>query len=604
MSPLLPRPFRSRQSAAAEPAPEIPALDLDHGPAHPFRVRPLDDRAATGELTLTGRVYADVAPALLQELRSAHAGGMRDFVVDATRLLQLDFAGIAAFADLLAVLRRAGGRVVFHGLAPHVVRMLQLTGIESLVHLAPDRTAALRVLDMPPETSPAEAGLDEVARRIHVLTRAVPDDREGTETPRRRLTRAAFQEFVHWVGKWGLPGGPGAEERVRQQARRLVEEAARDWPAPPAPEDVDHVTRLLVADVLGEGPLEGLLRDPLVSEIMVNGPDQVLVEREGRIAPTDLVFRDEEHLENDIRRIAERIGRRVDYANPTLDAFLEDGSRVHAVLPPVALDGACLTIRRFGVFTAQLEDLVLRETLTPEMAYFLAAAVKARLNLMIGGPASSGKTTAMNALASLVPRGERIVTIEEVAEMDLSRAHAHIVRLQCRTPNVEGRGEVTIRQLVREALRMRADRILVGEARGAEMVEVLQAMRCGHDGSMTTIHASAPEDLIERAVTIALFANLGLSDETLRRLVVDGVDVIIFLHRFPDGSRRITRIGEPYRAPGGEVAVNDVFVFEQEGFDEQGRALGRFRFVGPSRHRSRFETQGIAMPWDEFARLG
>jgi pilus assembly protein CpaF len=581
----------------------VPALDLGGERAgRPFLVRALGGRATAGELALSGRVYADSAPALVRELRTAHDAGVRDFVVDATSLLQLDFASIAAFVDLLALIRPAGGRVVFHGLRPHVLRMLQLTGVALLVDVVPGREAALRRLDDPPDPPPAEVRLDEVARRIHVLTRALPPDADP-ETPRRRLTRAAFDAFVKWVGDWGLPGGPGAEERIRRQARQLVEDASRDWTPPPPPEDVDHVARLLVDDVLGQGPLDGLLRDPLVSEIMVNGPDQVLVERDGQIVRTDLVFRDEEHLENDIRRMAERIGRRIDYANPTLDAFLEDGSRVHAVLPPVALDGACLTIRRFGVFTTQLEDLVLRGSLAPEMAYFLAASVKARLNLMIGGPASSGKTTAMNALASLVPRGERLVTIEEVAEMDLSRAHAHVVRLQCRTANVEGRGEVTIRQLVREALRMRADRILVGEARGAEMVEVLQAMRCGHDGSMTTIHASAPEGLIERAVTIALFANLGLTDETLRRLVVDGVDVIIFAHRFSDGSRRITCIGEPYRTSAGDVAINDVFVFEHEGFDEQGRSLGRFRFVNPSRYRQRFEHQGIAMPWDEFARL-
>jgi pilus assembly protein CpaF len=210
----------------------------------------------------------------------------------------------------------------------------------------------------------------------------------------------------------------------------------------------------------------------------------------------------------------------------------------------------------------------------------------------------------MNALAAQVPENERMVTIEEVAEMDLSKAHSHVVRLQTRSANVEGRGEVTIRHLVREALRMRADRIIVGEARGEEMVEVLQAMRCGHDGSMTTIHASSPEDLIERAVTIALFANLGLSDETLRRMVVDGLDVIVFQYRFPDGQRKIIRISEPYRNALGEVAMNDVFTFDHQGYDPTGRAQGRFKFAEPSRHQARFQRQGISIPWNQLSRDG
>jgi pilus assembly protein CpaF len=297
-----------------------------------------------------------------------------------------------------------------------------------------------------------------------------------------------------------------------------------------------------------------------------------------------------------IRRIAERIERRIDFANPALDGRLEDGSRVHAVVPPIALDGPILTIRKFGTAFTQLEDLVLGEALSPDMAYFLAACVKARLNIAIGGPASSGKTTTLNVLASLVPSHERIVTIEELAELDMTRVHEHVVRLEARPENIEGRGEITIRQLVREALRMRADRIIVGEARGAEMVDVLQAMRCGHDGSMTTIHASSAEDLVERAVTIALFANLGLVDSSVRRLVVDGLDLIVILVRFGDGRRRMTRITEPYWTPDGRVAFNDLFVFVHEGADADGRTLGEFRSVGTTRFRDRFRQLAIHVP--------
>src|SRR5262245_864350 len=226
--------------------------------------------------------------------------------------------------------------------------------------------------------------------------------------------------------------------------------------------------------------------------------------------------------------------------------------------------------------------------LSPDIAYYLGACVKSRLNVVIGGPAASGKTTLLNALAAQVPLRERLVTIEEITELDLSEVHPNVVRLQARPANTEGKGEITIRQLVREALRMRADRILVGEARGAEMVEVLQAMRCGHDGSMTTIHASSAEDLIERAVTMALFANLGLSDTSLRRMVVDGLDVIVLLHRFAEGERKILRLTEPFRTATGEVAMNDVFLFELEGYGADGRPHGRFRYVGPSRHGERF----------------
>jgi pilus assembly protein CpaF len=333
---------------------------------------------------------------------------------------------------------------------------------------------------------------------------------------------------------------------------------------------------------------------------MVSGRQGILVERAGRLERTDVSFRDEEHLVHTIRRIAERMGRRIDFANPSLDARLDNGARVHALLPPVALDGPTLTIRKFGVQFRQLEDLIVSEMLSPEIAYYLGACVKARLNLAIGGPASAGKTTLLNALAAQVPPRERIVTIEEVAELDLSEVHPHVVRLQARPANTEARGEITIRQLVREALRMRADRILVGEARGAEMIEVLQAMRCGHDGSMTTIHASSPEDLIERATTIALFASLGLSDEAVRRMVVDGLDVILFLYRFADGHRRVVRVTEPYRNAQGAVVMNDVFVFEHEGYAADGRVQGRFQFVAPSRHEDRFRRQGIEVPWETF----
>jgi pilus assembly protein CpaF len=442
-----------------------------------------------------------------------------------------------------------------------------------------------------------EADVAEVERRLWVLQRSIPVRAPAAST-RSELERLALPRFLTLVGSDRVSDGEEGRRVLERQARTIVEQLRSGWIVEPRPSarDVEIVARSLVDQLHGLGPVQPLLEDASVSEIMVNGPDTVLVERAGQLVRTDVRFRDTEHLIATIRRIAERIGRRVDFASPTLDGRLEDGSRVHAVLPPVALDGPILTIRKFGMAFTQLEDLVLGGSLSMDMAYFLAACVKARLNIAIGGPASSGKTTTMNVLASLVPSHERIVTIEELAELDMSKAHDHVVRLEARPENIEGRGEITIRQLVREALRMRADRIIVGEARGAEMMDVLQAMRCGHDGSMTTIHASSAEDLIERGVTIALFANLGLADTSVRRMVVDGLDLIVMLFRFGDGRRKVTRITEPYWTPDGRVAFNDVFAFEYTGHEADTRVRGDFRRIGTTRFAERFRRLAIPLP--------
>jgi pilus assembly protein CpaF len=442
-----------------------------------------------------------------------------------------------------------------------------------------------------------DADLAEIERRLWVIERSVPIRARGYDSARAQLERLAFPRLLGTIGSEVSDGEEG-RRKLERKARSIAEQLRSGWLVDPRPSaaDVDHVTRVLVDQVLGLGPVQPFLDDDTVSEIMVNGPDTVLIERNGQLERTDACFRDAEQLVATIRRIAERMGRRIDFANPMLDGRLADGSRVHALLPPVALDGPVLTIRKFGLAMAQLEDLVLRGSLSPDMAYFLAGCVKARLNIAIGGPASSGKTTTLNVLASLVPSQERIVTIEELAELDLSQAHDHVVRLEARPENIEGRGEVTIRQLVREALRMRADRIIVGEARGAEMVDVLQAMRCGHDGSMTTIHASSAEDLIERAVTIALFANLGLADSSVRRMVVDGLDLLVLLFRFGDGQRKVTRITEPHWTADGHVAFNDVFTFEHRSAEADARTIGEFRAVGRTRFHERFRRLAIHLP--------
>ena len=440
-----------------------------------------------------------------------------------------------------------------------------------------------------------ETSLDEVERRLKILERSAPQRRPGYDPLRAELEKAVFPRFVAMLGPKGLPKGKDGLEELHAQAAGLVRGMAADLGKQPTPEDVDAVAETLVHDVTGTGPVHDLLDDPTVNEIMVNGPDLVLVERHGRIERTGIRFRDEQHLTHFIRKIAERLDRRIDFQSPALDGRLPTGQRVHAILPPLAIDGPVLTIRKYGALYQQMEDLISVGSLRPEMAYYLGACVKARMNVAIGGPSASGKTTTLNVLASQIPDEERLVTIEELAELNLAQAHGHVVRLQTRQDNVEGAGGWTIRQLVKESLRMRADRVVVGEARGAEMVDVLQAMRCGHDGSMTTIHASTSHDLIERAVTLALFGAVRLTEHSLRRQVVDALDVIVMMARFPDGTRRVVEISEPYRDETGEVQIHTVFKFEVEGY--QGRnVLGAFHWVNPSRHADRLERMNLNLP--------
>jgi len=450
------------------------------------------------------------------------------------------------------------------------------------------------------EQEPEEGGdesieLADIEQRLKILERDVPTAPESYDPVRANLERIAYARFVAYVAPRGLPEGPGARLQLESDARAFVERLSAEIHPRPTPQDVEAVAQSIVNDMIAHGPLQQFLDDPTVSEIMVNGPSTIIVERKGKLERTHACFRDQHHLLAMIRRIAERLNRRADFQNPMLDASLPDGSRVHALLDPVALDGPVMTIRKFGRIYGQLEDLISVGTLRPEMAFYLAAVVKARLNVAIGGPSASGKTTTLNVLASQVPKTERLVTIEELAELDLSQAHSHVVRLQARTDNAELAGEITIRQLVREALRMRADRIVVGEARGGEMVDVLQAMRCGHDGSMTTIHASSTEDLVERAVTISLFGNLGLSETSLRRMVVDALDVVVIMARFADGQRKVVSVVEPYFEDDGTIVINEVYRFEHEGYVD-GKVVGRFVCSGRTRFRDRMQRMGISLP--------
>jgi pilus assembly protein CpaF len=346
----------------------------------------------------------------------------------------------------------------------------------------------------------------------------------------------------------GEASGAGLEAEVRQ----LVEREA----APLPEEDRAELCARVVLLARGLGPLEPLLSDPLVDEVMVNGPGEVYAERRGRLARTGVAFAGEAELMHAIERILAPLGRRVDEASPLCDARLPDGSRVHVVIPPLSLSGPCLTIRRFRPEGFSLRDLVARATLPPELAEFLALSVAARASLLVSGGTGSGKTTTLNALSGAIPGEERIVTIEDAAELRLRQRH--VVRLEARPPSLEGRGEVTIRTLVRNALRMRPDRIVVGEVRGAEALDMLQALNTGHDGSLTTVHANSPADALRRVETLALMAGVGLPHVAVREQVASALDLVIHQARLPDGSRVVESVSEVVRAGCG-IGTRELF---------------------------------------------
>jgi pilus assembly protein CpaF len=357
----------------------------------------------------------------------------------------------------------------------------------------------------------------------------------------------------------------------------------------------------LINEILGYGPLQPLLDDPEVTEIMVNGPYQVYVERHGKIELTSVRFRDERHLMRIIEKILLPLGKRVDERVPMVDARLPDGSRVNVVIPPISLNGPCVTIRKFSRDPFTMNDLISLGTLTPEAAQFLQAAVQAKLNILITGGTASGKTTLLNVLSAFIPNDERIITIEDTAELQLRQDH--VVRLEARPPNIEGVGEVTIRDLVRNALRMRPDRIIVGECRGGEALDMLQAMNTGHEGSMTTIHANNPREALSRLETMVLMAGMDLPVRAIREQIAGAIDLIVHMARLRDGSRKVMQISEITGMEGDVVTMQDLFVFEHEGFDEMGRIRGRLRPTGlRPKCYERILERGIRLPVTIFQR--
>jgi len=390
-------------------------------------------------------------------------------------------------------------------------------------------------------------------------------------------------------------------EALTLQIRKVIERILREeqFKLPLNMVEREKIFGEIVDEVLGYGPLEPLLKDPSVSDILVNSYKSVYVEREGRIEPTDVRFKDDAHLMRIIDKIVSSVGRRIDESSPMVDARLPDGSRVNAIIPPLALEGPCLSIRRFAVNPLELDDLISFQTLTPEIAEVLKGIVKARLNVIISGGTGSGKTTLLNVLSRFIPEEERIITIEDAAELQLKQEH--VVRLETRPPNIEGRGEVVQRDLVRNSLRMRPDRIIVGEVRGKEAFDMLQAMNTGHDGSLTTIHANSPRDALMRLETMVAMANLEIPSEFLRRYIASAIHVVIQVARLVDGKRRLVSVQEITGMEGSVITMQEIFAFTQRGLDGRGNVRGAFQFRGiRPRFMERLKMAGVNLPAEIF----
>jgi pilus assembly protein CpaF len=387
-------------------------------------------------------------------------------------------------------------------------------------------------------------------------------------------------------------------ERVRVEIRRILEDMVAAEAIPVSRADRDRLVMEVQHEVFGLGPLETLMKDPEISDILVNSSSRIFVERYGKLEKTDVRFRDDAHLMQIIERIVTRVGRRVDESSPMVDARLADGSRVNAIIPPLALDGPVLSIRRFGAERLTVNDLIQFNSIPPQIAEVAAACVKSRLNMLVSGGTGAGKTTLLNCLSNFIPDNERIVTIEDSAELKLQQDH--IVRLETRPANIEGQGAVTARDLVRNALRMRPDRIVIGEVRGGEALDMMQAMNTGHDGSISTVHANSARDALSRLETMMLMAGINLPERALREQVASALDVIVQLTRLSDGSRKVVEFAEVTGMEGTTITTQTIFKFDQRGV-ENGKVIGEFVATGvmPS-FMDRLERHGFRIPNTHF----
>jgi pilus assembly protein CpaF len=384
-----------------------------------------------------------------------------------------------------------------------------------------------------------------------------------------------------------------------QAIRTLIADLMNQEATPLSTAERRLIVDEIVNEIFGLGPLEPLLADAGVNDILVNTHDQVFVERDGRLERSTVAFKDDHHLMQIIDRIVSRVGRRIDESSPMVDARLEDGSRINAVIPPLAVDGPHLSIRKFRKDALTGDDFIRYGSLTTQILDLLAGCVKARLNVLISGGTGAGKTTILNVLSSFIPATERIVTIEDSAELQLRQEH--VVRLETRPPNIEGEGQVTQRQLVINSLRMRPDRIVVGEVRGGEAIDMLQAMNTGHDGSLTTIHANSPRDALSRLETMVAMAGFQLPPRAVKEQIASAINVVVQVARLSDGARRVTSISEITGMEESVITMQEIFTFERQGIDEQGKVVGRFRSTGiRPRFADRLRVSGIVLPIEMF----
>jgi pilus assembly protein CpaF len=442
-----------------------------------------------------------------------------------------------------------------------------------------------------------------------VLTTGVNSKREGSAAEQVDRTRALTTQETEWKQRINerlltvldlslidTIESDKARKEIREIAERLLSEES----APLSRTQRRLIVERIEDEVMGLGPLEPLLADPTISDILVNGADTIYIERRGKLELTNAQFTNHAHLLNTIDRIVSAVGRRIDESSPMVDARLADGSRVNAIIPPLAIDGAMLSIRRFGVDLLSMDDLIELQTLTPEVAQVLQAIVEARLNIIVSGGTGSGKTTMLNILSSYIPEDERIVTIEDSAELQLRQRH--VVRLETRPPNIESKGEVTSRDLVRNSLRMRPERIIIGEVRGGEALDMLQAMNTGHDGSITTIHANAPRDSLSRIENMVSMAGVTFPINAMRSQIASAINIVLQIARLEDGQRKLVSVQEINGMEGDIITMSELFTFQREGMDDDGKVIGKLKATGiiPAFHKN-LSHRGIDLPIEVFS---